>query len=744
MKQFWNKQPTTSSVSRSISWGHVRIGMFGFTLLAALVPKFAQAEDLGKIATGKSSSMEMEYPPTKKDSVKDDYHGTSVEDPYRWLEDTESDETAAWVKAQNGVTFCYLESIAARKKIHARLTSLWNYERFAQPVKYGERYFYSHNNGLQNQSVLYTSKSLEATREMLLDPNNLREDGTVSLSGWVPSDDGKHLAYGLAASGSDWNTWIVRDVASGKDTEDKLEWVKFSSVSWTKDGAGFFYSRFDEPKEGQEYSGVNYYQKLYYHRLGTSQSKDQLIYERKDEKEWGFSGIVSDDGDYLVIIVSRGTEDKKLVFYAELSEGKVSEQISIRELVTKFEWDYDFLGNDGSVFYFYTDNQSPKGRVIAVDTKKASPEQWKIIVPESAESIQSVSLLESRLFVNCLQDATSVVRRYKLDGTREEDLKLPGLGTVVGFGGKRKSKETFYSFTNYITPPTIYRLDLTNGRSDVWRSPKIDYDPTQFVTERVFYKSKDGTRIPMILSYMKGLKKDGDNPTMLYAYGGFNISLTPTFSASNIAWMEMGGIYAVANLRGGGEYGREWHEAGMLSHKQNVFDDFISAAEHLIAEKYTQPKRLAISGRSNGGLLVGAAMTQRPELFAVALPGVGVMDMLRFHKFTIGWAWVNEFGSSDDPDQFKNLIGYSPLHNLKSGVHYPATLVTTADHDDRVVPGHSFKFAAQLQAVQSGPAPTLIRIETRAGHGAGTPITKLIDAAADSWAFVARNVGMDQ
>jgi len=682
------------------------------------------------------------YPFTKKIDVTDDYHGTTIQDSYRWLEDTESSDTAAWVEAQNKTTFGYLDTIPLRTTLLERLTKLWNYERYGQPIQYGSRYFYTHNNGLQNQSVLYTAQSIEAPRQMLLDPNTLRDDGTVALSGWVPSDDGKYIAYGLAAAGSDWNTWNVRDVSTQKDLDDKLEWVKFSSVSWTKDGKGFFYGRYDAPESGKEFSGINYFQKLYYHRIGTPQSNDVLIYHRDDQKEWGFGASVSEDGEFAIITVWRGTEDKKLIFYIKLPGGALPVKPEVVELISEFEFEYSFVGNDGGKFYFFTDNNAAKGKLISIDTEKPAPGSWQVVIPEKEEAIEGISLLGNVFYVNYLQEATSLVRRFMTTGQPMSDLKLPGLGTVVGFGGQRDTKETFYSFTNYITPPTLFRLDLSNEKSTVWRKPELDFDSSQYETTRLFFKSKDGTKIPMIVSYKKGLKLNGNNPTMLYAYGGFNISLTPTFSPSNLVWMEMGGVYAVPNLRGGGEYGRQWHEAGMLDRKQNVFDDFISAASYLIESGYTRPERLAISGGSNGGLLVGATITQRPELFAAAIPKVGVLDMLRFHKFTIGWAWVNEYGSSDDPKQFANLLRYSPLHNLKEGTPYPATMVMTADHDDRVVPGHSFKFAAKLQESHSGSAPVLIRIETRSGHGAGTPVTKLIEAAADSWAFVAKNLGM--
>ena len=689
--------------------------------------------------TPSDNSPYVQYPVTKAVPQSDKYHDQAIDDPFRWLEDVESPDTKDWIQRQNEVTFGYLKTSKQREAIKKRLTELWNYERYGFPAKHGDHYLYTHNDGLQNQSVLYKSESLDGERKVLLDPNTLVADGTVALTGDVPSDDGRLLAYGLAKAGSDWNTWRVREIATGKDLDDKIEWVKFSSVSWTADNAGFFYSRYDKPNSDGEFTGVNYFQKLYYHKIGTPQEADLLVYHRPDEKEWGFGGSVTHDDQYLIISVWRGTEKRNQIFYSKLAGKSADGANKVVELLTGFDSDYQFIGNDGPLFYFKTDNAASKRRIIGIDINNPRKDQWKEIVPESLETIESVSLFGDRFFVTYLKDATSVIRQYTTTGKRLADVKLPSLGTVAGLGGKRTSKETFYTFTNYITPPTVYRIDLETDEVTPWRQPKVAFDPSDYQTERVFYRSKDGTQIPMIISRKRGTELNGKLPTVLYAYGGFNISITPTFSPANLAWMEMGGVYAVPNLRGGGEYGREWHEAGMLNKKQNVFDDFIAAAEYLIREKYTNSSKLAIQGRSNGGLLVGATMAQRPELFAVALPAVGVMDMLRFHKFTIGWAWVNEFGSSDNPEQFKTLLAYSPLHNLIPGRRYPATLITTADHDDRVVPGHSFKFAARLQASQSGPKPTLIRIETSAGHGAGTPVSKLVDTAADTWAFVLKN-----
>jgi prolyl oligopeptidase len=676
--------------------------------------------------------MQLTYPVTKKGDQIDDYQGTKIADPYRWLEDLDSDETRQWVEAQNKVTFAWLAQVPTREAIRRRLTDLWNYERFGLPHKKGGRYFYTRNDGLQNQNAVYVVDRLDGPPRLLLDPNTLSADGTVALTNWVASEDGKLLAYGLAGAGSDWNEWHVLDVNSGRKLSDHLKWIKFSRVSWTPDGKGFFYSRYDEPPPGELYTRANYYQKLFYHRLGDPQEKDTLVYKRDDEKEWGFDGEVTDDGRYLVVSIWRGTEQKNQVFYKDLQQSDAK----VVELLSGFDAEYEFIDNDGTVFWFVTDESAPLRRVIAIDTRQPGRANWKELVPESKETLEAASAIGDRFILRYLKDACSAVRVFDLQGKRVRDVDLPELGSVSGFAGRRDDSETFYAFTSYTTPGTIYRYDVKLGQSTVFREPKVAFDAKQFESRQVFYTSKDGTRVPMMIVSRKGLKLDSNNPTILYGYGGFNISQTPGFNVSTIAWLEMGGIYAVANLRGGGEYGREWHESGMLDKKQNVFDDFIASAEWLIANKYTSPEKLAIRGGSNGGLLVGAAMTQRPDLFAAAVPAVGVMDMLRFHKFTIGWAWVSEYGSSDDARQFQTLVKYSPLHNLKPGTKYPATMITTGDHDDRVIPAHSFKFAAALQAAQGAANPTLIRIETRGGHGAGTPTTKLIDTAADVLAFL--------
>ncbi len=707
--------------------------LIGGALLALLAGQNALALQCPR------NAVELTYPVSKKVEQVDDYHGTKVSDPYRWLEDANSAETKSWVDAQVKLTNDFLSKIPQRAGIKQRLTHLWNFERFSIPVKEGGQYFFARNNGLQNQSVLYTMKKLTDTPRLLLDPNTLASDGTVALAGMAVSPDGKYLAYGIAASGSDWNEWKVRDVATGKDLPDHLKWVKFSEASWAHDGSGFYYSRYDEPKEATKLADVNYYQKLYFHKVGDPQSADRLVYKRDDQKEWGFGAEVSDDGHYLIVTINQGTEKKNRVYYQDLKakDGKVL------PLLDDFDAEYEFIDNIGPVFWFKTSKNASRGRIVTVDVRTGKMQE---IVAETANTLSSAHMVDNKLVLNYMKDAHSQVNIVDLKGKPVREVALPGLGTATGFQGKRTSNELFYAYTDYTTPSTIYQYDARSGKSTVFRRPKVDFDPAAYETRQVFFTSRDGTKVPMFISGKKGLKMDGNNPVYLYGYGGFDISLTPGFSVANLAWMEMGGVYVVANLRGGGEYGAKWHEAGTKLQKQNVFDDFIGAAEWLIANKVTSPAKLAIGGGSNGGLLVGAAMTQRPELFAAAIPAVGVLDMLRFHKFTIGWSWVSDYGSSDDPEQFKALYAYSPLHNLKNDKCYPSTMITTADHDDRVVPAHSFKFAAAAQAVQGshGPAaPVLIRIDVKAGHGAGKPVSKLIDEVTDRWGFLVKELGMD-
>jgi prolyl oligopeptidase len=684
------------------------------------------------------------YPTTRRADQVDDYHGTPVADPYRWLEDLDSAETAAWVEAQNAVTAAYLAGIASRGAIRERLRRIWSHERYGVPVSKGSRCFYTHNSGLQNQSVLYVDEADAAAPRVLLDPNALADDGTVALADAAVSEDGQRLAYSLSAAGSDWNVIRVRDVASGRDLDDVLEWVKFSELSWMPDGRAFFYSRYDAPVGGA-LTEANYFHKLYCHRVGTSQADDVLVYHRPDQKEWGFAGEVTDSGEYLIISVWQGTERRNRIYYQRLVNGPdpVPAIGGTVELLDAFDARYVFLGNDGPLFWFFTDRDAPRGRVVAVDTRNPSPGAWTTVIPETDDTIQSVDLIGEHFVVSYLHDATSRVRLFDLSGRLVRELPLPGLGTATGFSGERHSVEMFYSFESFATPATIYRYDFASGQTEVFRAPALDIDPSDYVVRQVFCASPDGTRVPMFVAHRRDVVPDAATPTLLYGYGGFNISLTPSFRVFNLVWMEMGGVYVLANLRGGGEYGHAWYEAGTRLRKQNVFDDFIAAAEWLTGNGLTSPARLAISGGSNGGLLVGAAMTQRPDLFRAVLAAVGVFDMLRFHRFTIGWAWVSDFGSSDQADEFRALHAYSPLHNLVPGTAYPATLITTGDHDDRVVPSHSFKFAAALQAAQGGGAPALIRIETRAGHGAGKPLSKLIDEAADGLAFLAHSLGLD-
>lgn len=681
------------------------------------------------------------YPDTRRENVSDNYHGTTVLDAYRWLEDADSAETAEWVKAENKVTFGYLEKIPERESIRKRLTKLWDYEKFGTPYKEGGRYFYSKNDGLQNQSVLYWAETLEATPKVLLDPNTLSADGTVALGGYSISKDGKHIAYGLQAAGSDWATWHVRNVDTGKDLDETLSWIKFSGATWDKKNSGFYYGRYPKPKEGAGLTEANFNQKIYFHKIGTAQSADTLVFDPPKEPKWSSSAEVSEDGRYLIVSVGKGTGPVNQVHYKDLrARGKKAKFVS---LIGNFEAKYSFLGNSGTKLWFHTDKDATRGRIISIDLRKPDPKNWSEIVAQSDAPLRGANLVGGKLVTNYLRDASSEIIIRNLKGAALKTLELPGIGTASGFGGHSSDNETFYSFSSFTTPRRIYRYEMKSGKSTLYKEPKVDFVPTDFEVKQVFYKSKDGTKIPMFITHKKGIKLDGSNPTMLYGYGGFNISLTPYFSVARVAWLEMGGVLAIPNLRGGSEYGESWHEAGTKLKKQNVFDDFIAAAEWLIAEKYTSSPKLAITGRSNGGLLVGACMTQRPELFGAALPGVGVLDMLRFHKFTIGWAWIDDYGSSDNAEEFKALYAYSPYHNLKA-VNYPSTLITTADHDDRVVPAHSFKFAAELQRLHTGDNPVMIRIETKSGHGAGKPTSKRIGDVADNYAFLVKALGIGE
>ncbi|MCE3002767.1 MAG: prolyl oligopeptidase family serine peptidase [Xanthomonadaceae bacterium] len=695
-------------------------------------PAVSQAD-----ASGKPRAFD--YPAAKMVDQADDYFDQRIFDPYRWMEDLDSPELAQWVAAQNALTQSYLADAPGRERIKARLTELWNYERYGVPQVRGGRYFYTRNDGLQNQAPVYWQAALDAEPTLLLDPNTLSADGTVSLADWEASDDGKRLAYALSDGGSDWRTIKVRDVDSGQDLADEIRWAKFTSIAWARDGSGFYYSRYDAPQGENELKAVNKFQKLYFHRLGTPQDQDRLVYERPDQPDWGFQAEVSDDGHHLVVTVSKGTDERNLLFVQDLRKADAPMQ----EIVSEFRAAYDFIGAADGRLFVRTDDGAERYRIVAIDPAKPAQDDWREVVPQAEATLLSANVVGGQVIANRLRDAASEVTAYDLKGKRLRTIALPGLGTATGFGGGASASETFFAFASFTTPGTILRYEPKSGRVAVFREPKVAFDPAAYETRQVFYPSKDGTKIPMFITARRGVTLDGDNPTLLYGYGGFNIPVTPAFSANTIAWLELGGVYASANLRGGGEYGRAWHEAGMKTRRQNVFDDFAAAAEYLIAEKWTQPERLAISGRSNGGLLVAATMLQRPELFGAALPAVSVLDMLRFREFTIGWAWESDYGSVKDPAEFKALLAYSPLHNIRPKVEYPATLVTTADRDDRVFPAHSFKFAAALQAAYQGERPMLIRVETRAGHGAGKPTSKIIGERADEYAFLVKTLGIE-
>lgn len=692
---------------------------------------------LAAVSRAGAAEERLAYPKAPRAEVVDDYHGTKVADPFRPLEDPDAPETRAWIEAENALTEAWLSKVPAREGIRRRLRSLQDYERTSPPFVEGGRVFYLRNDGLQDQPVLFVQERLDTHPRVLLDPNRLSRDGTVALSGLSVSRDGKTLAWAVSDGGSDWTRWRFRDVGTGRDAEDVLSWVKFSSAAFTADGKGVYYARYAAPEPGKELASVNKGQKLYFHRLGTKQSEDVLVYERPDDPELGFGADVTDDGRWLVLSVWKGTDRRSRLYVKDLAE----EGSPVVRLLDDFDARYDFAGSAGPVFYLLTDKDAPRGRVVSLDVTKPGKPALTTVVPESGAVIEGVSLIADRLVLRLLVDAASRVVVHRLDGKKEREIELPGLGSVTGFAGRRSQKETFYAFTSFTDPGTVYRYDFATGKSELFRRSPLKFDPAGFVTERVFYRSEDGTRVPMFLVHRKGLKRDGTAPAYLYGYGGFGIAMTPAFSVKVLALAERGAVFAQPSLRGGSEYGQEWHDAGRLGKKQNVFDDFVAAAEWLLEKRYTSRERLAIGGGSNGGLLVGAVLNQRPELFAAAVPSVGVMDMLRFHRFTIGWGWVSDYGSPDDPEDFKRLLSYSPLHNLKKGTKYPAVLVVTADHDDRVVPGHSFKYAAALQDAQGGEAPVLIRVETRAGHGAGKPTTKQLDETTDVLAFLDRVLG---
>jgi prolyl oligopeptidase len=687
--------------------------------------------------------MKFTYPTARTVDQTDNFHGTLVADPYRWLEDVDSPETLDWIARQNELTFSVLKQIPARERINQRLTGLWDFAKAWAPIQRGGRYFQERNSGLQNQNVLYVLESLTSEPRALLDPNTFSADGTVALTGLSISDDGKWIAYATSSSGSDWLTWRVRAVDTGVDLGETIEWSKFSGAAWLPDGSGFYYSRYAEPHEGETYQGANYDQKLFFHKRGTPQSDDTLVYERPDHREWGFGAGVSDDGRYLILSVWQGTDVRNRVFYRDLQSGG-----AFVELIPDLEAGYAYVGNDDALFYFRTDRNTPRGSLIAIDTNQPAKKNRRTLIPEGAATLEGAIMINDQFVALYVEDAHHILRIFNRDGSPDGAIEFPALGSVVqvtdlGLRGNRRDTELFYGFQSFIYPATVYRYDFARRISEPIFAPEIDFDPSGYETRQVFVPGRDGVKIPLYLTHKKGLKHDGQNPTLLYGYGGFDISVLPAFAISRLIWLELGGVYASSNLRGGGEYGQDWHQAGMIHNKQNVFDDFIACAEWLISEQITSTPKLAIEGRSNGGLLIGACMTQRPDLFGACLPIVGVMDMLRFHKFTIGWAWVSDYGSADDPDQFKMLYKYSPYHNLKPGTNYPPTLVTTGDHDDRVVPGHSFKFAARLQAAQAGDAPTLIRIQTKAGHGFGKPTAILIEELADIYAFLVQALKME-
>ncbi len=695
-------------------------------VLASVVLAFAACQ---------KEAARLTYPVTKKVDQVDDYFGTKVADPYRWLEDDNAEEVLAWVEAQNAVTFGYLETIPYRPEIKARLTEIYNYPRYSSPFRAGEHYFFYKNDGLQNQSVCYIQKGLDGEPEVFLDPNTLSADGTVRANLIGPSGDDRYVAVSRGEAGSDWSEIRVMEIATKRELPDRVQWVKFSGAAWH--GEGFYYSGYDKPAPGDELQAKNEYQKVFYHKLGDPQEKDTLVWEDREHPLRYVGAGTTEDERYLFLVLSEGTSGSEL-YIKDLTK----KDAKLDLLVKGFEFDSSPIEVvDGRVLV-YTNEDAPNFRVVAVDPKDSAKDKWRTVVAEKPEVLSGAGTAGGYLFCNYLKDANTRITQHALDGALVREIVLPALGTAGGFGGKRDEKTLFYTFTSFTYPPAIYKFDPATGASEVFRTSEVKFDPAAYETKQVFYASKDGTKVPMFIVHKKGLKLDGKNPAYLTAYGGFNISETPAFNAGNIVLLENGGVFAMPNLRGGGEYGEAWHKAGMLEKKQNVFDDFIAAAEYLIAEKYTSTGRLAIAGGSNGGLLVGAVMTQRPELFGVAFPAVGVMDMLRYHKFTVGWGWAVEYGSSDNEKDFGYLYAYSPLHNFKPGTCYPATMVTTADHDDRVVPAHSFKFAAALQENHGCARPVVIRVEVRSGHGSSN-VTKAIEGLADKWSFMFHNMGVE-
>ena len=694
------------------------------------------------LATAPAAAQRLEYPVSKKGDVVDDYHGTAIADPFRWMEELGSSDTKAWIAAQNRLTSSYLEKLPHREMLKKRITELWDYPKVSLPVREGGRLFYRKNSGLQKQSVLYMRRSIAGQPTVVIDPNTLSPDGSMALFGYTASPDGKLLVYALSEGGADWQTLHVRDLATKRDLRDSVRWVRFSSVEWTNDGKGFFYSRYPEPPRGKKLEAALTGHALYYHRIGTRQSQDKLIYQRKDLPTWLTFGEVTEDGRYLVIFLTRGADPRNRLYVAELGD-PMEPNISarVRPLIEADDAEYSFFGNAGTTFFVRSDKDAPNRKVISFDVRDPAPEKWQTILPESRNALENVAMSGGRIAAQYLVDVKSDVKLFDVRGRETETIALPGVGSVFGLSGRYDTPELYYSFTSPLYPTTVFRYDRTTKRSIPFEAAAPKFDATAYETKQLWATSKDGTRIPYFVTARQGLRLDGTNPTLLYGYGGFSISITPSFRSDVLAWLELGGVYVTANMRGGAEYGEVWHRAGMLEKKQNVFDDFIAVAEALVRDRYTSPEHLAINGGSNGGLLVGAAMTQRPELFAVALPAVGVLDMLRYDKFTGGALWVSEYGSPADTAAFKYLRAYSPLHNVRQGICYPATLVTTSDHDDRVVPSHSYKYTAVMQEAQRCDKPILIRVETMTSHGY-RPTDKRIAELADQWAFAVENTGM--
>ncbi len=716
-----------SGRSRRSPWSSMRSRQNGIPLITVLVTALILSNLISP-----AQAKKYRYPKARKAAVVDDYYGTKVADPYQWMEDAGAEETIQWVEAQNALTFEYLDT-PERGKLEKRMRELWDYPRYSLPYKEGNRYFFSKNDGLQNQSVIYVQRSLDGEATVVIDPNKLSEDGTIALTNQACSDDGTLIAYALSSSGSDWQGIHVRDVDTGEDYDEILRWCKFSSIAWKHDNSGFFYNRFPDPSTVPE-EDRNNYNRVYWHRLGTPQSEDELIYECPENKELGFAPFITDDGEYLGLYVYHGTDDRNGIYYR-----KVNSEGDFVQLMEVGEARYSPIDNVGTVFYFDTDLDAPKGRIIAVDVSKRGREHWREIVPEAEEVLAFAAMVNDQLVIAYMKDVHHELAIFDQNGKFVREIELPTLGSIIGLSGEREDTEMFFSFTSFVYPSAAFRYDFKTNEVTLFRKPEVAFDPTIYETEQAFYPSKDGTRIPAFITYKKGLKRDGSNPTFLYGYGGFNIGLTPYFSVSRIVWLENGGVFVVANLRGGNEFGEEWHQAGMLGKKQNVFDDFIAVAEGLIRDKYTRPSRLAICGASNGGLLVAACMLQRPELFGAVVCQVPVTDMLRYHKFTVGRYWVPEYGNAEEnPEHFGFLYAYSPLHNIRDGIEYPPILATSADTDDRVVPMHAKKFIATLQERDTGENPILLRVETKAGHGRGKPTSKRIEEACDVYAFLFR------